>query len=87
MSGVEGVEREDYDECEAGVEAGWPRAASPPRYMGEGAKKREWKHWNKFVTTTPSMAKSRKRVKEGVCIGCGKNPCGCKNRRSKRNAT
>jgi hypothetical protein len=54
----------------------------------EDKRKGRFKHWKKFVSETPSMKKSNKRVAIGLCIGCGKNPCGCKNpqsRRAKRN--
>jgi hypothetical protein len=35
--------------------------------------KREFKHWKRFVSETPSMKKSSKRSAMGLCIGCGKS--------------
>jgi hypothetical protein len=46
--------------------------------------KRKWEHWGKFVSTTPSVHKSRKRREAGLCIGCGKKPCRCKRPRSRQ---
>jgi hypothetical protein len=55
--------------------------------MSEGTKKRKWKHWTRFSgTPSPSVVKTRKRREEGLCIGCGKDPCQCKNPRDAQNS-
>ena len=48
--------------------------------MSTDKPKRRTKDWKKFVEIeTPSIRKSKKRSEMGLCIGCGKNPCVCKN--------
>ena len=54
------------------------------RYSVSGPSKRKFEHWSKFVIETLSMKKSEKRSAQGLCIGCGKHPCVCKNRRPRR---
>jgi GxxExxY protein len=64
---------------------GWEsRAGSPVRIscMPGTELTKQYKHWHKFVSETPSMRKATERTRKGLCIGCGHKPCSCK--RSKR---
>ncbi len=39
-----------------------------------------FRHWNLFAKgISPAFARTQQRRKEGLCIGCGLNPCKCKN--------
>jgi hypothetical protein len=47
--------------------------------------KGKFKHWKLFSKhISPAFAKTQERRTEGVCVGCGKNPCECKNPKVKR---
>jgi hypothetical protein len=44
------------------------------------APRRSFHHWKLFTKNTSSAyAKTQQRREAGVCIGCGSNPCKCKN--------
>ena len=43
---------------------------------------RHWKLFSKFVS--PAFAKTQARRQRGLCIGCGSNPCICKNPKKSR---
>jgi len=47
--------------------------------------RKPFRHWKLFTKhISPAFAKTGKRRELGVCIGCGSNPCRCKNPKSKR---
>jgi len=51
----------------------------------ENSKQSSFKHWDYF-RKKPSIArdKVKERYAVGACIGCGKSPCECKNRKRGR---
>lgn len=52
---------------------------------GKGASRIGFRHWKLFAKTiSPAFAKTQHRREEGVCIGCGSNPCKCKDPRNMR---
>jgi hypothetical protein len=57
------------------VEGKANRAGSPRGF-------RHWKLFAKYIS--PAFAKTQQRREEGLCIGCGSNPCKCKNPRGGR---
>jgi hypothetical protein len=49
------------------------------------ASPRGFRHWKLFAKTiSPAFAKTQHRREGGLCIGCGSNPCKCKNPRHTR---
>lgn len=49
------------------------------------ASPRGFRHWNFFAKTiSPAFAKTPQRREQGLCFGCGSNPCKCKNPRLAR---
>jgi hypothetical protein len=55
------------------------------RIQGKVASPRGFRHWKLFAKTiSPAFAKTQQRREEGLCIGCGSNPCKCKNPRHAR---
>ena len=59
---------------------GWARMADE----AQPERRKRYRHWSLFPKTSVSYEKLGKRVEAGVCIGCGKDPCECKNPRRKR---
>lgn len=47
-------------------------------------RRKRYRHWSLFHEPSISYDKLGKRAKAGLCIGCGKDPCECKNPRRKR---
>jgi hypothetical protein len=41
-------------------------------------KGKKFKHWRYFIPESIARIKSKKRLENGVCIACGKQPCECK---------
>jgi hypothetical protein len=49
------------------------------------ASPRGFRHWKLFAkTVSPAFAKTQQRREEGLCTGCGSNPCKCRNPRNPR---
>src|SRR5262244_1233112 len=45
-------------------------------------RRKRYRHWSMFPKPSISYEKLGKRVEAGLCIGCGKEPCECKNLRA-----
>jgi hypothetical protein len=59
-------------------------AVSGKKTSASEKEKGRFKNWRYFSSETPSTKKSKKRSALGLCIGCGKNPCGCKHPKARR---
>ena len=51
--------------------------ADPP----QPRRRKRYRHWSMFPKPSISYEKLGKRAEAGLCIGCGKEPCECKNLR------
>lgn len=48
-------------------------------------KGKKYRHWTLFIKfISPAFAKTQERRRLGLCIGCGFDPCKCKNPRTRR---
>jgi hypothetical protein len=56
------------------------RLTVPRPPQNETAPRRVFRHWKLFSKhVSPAYAKTQQRREDGVCIGCGANPCTCRN--------